>query len=330
MKKCKKCGIEKEYGEFYKKKNSKDGRENKCKECKKEDSYRHIKICPVCKKEFKTSKIKQEHCSKSCRGINDTKKTEVKCSVCKTKIMKTPKEIERSKNHYCSNDCRSVGVKLNQSGRNNPNFKNKTLIVKCKNCSKDFVILECNLKNINGKYKKNLYCSNKCKALHQKIILRNNKNPNFRNSKKIILCSYCSKSYKKRIDKITANNYCSNECKALHQKVLLTGTNNPNYLHGLSEKIRNERRMIDGYSYWREQVFMRDSYKCQICNGDKTLNAHHLNGYNWFIEGRTDIRNGVTLCVDCHNKFHNIYGRGNNTKEQFEEYINNIKNNIIL
>ena len=50
---------------------------------------------------------------------------------------------------------------------------------------------------------------------------------------------------------------------------------------------------------------------------------HHLDSYNWCKEKRVDDTNGITLCENCHKNFHNIYGRGDNTKEQFEEWIGN-------
>jgi hypothetical protein len=30
----------------------------------------------------------------------------------------------------------------------------------------------------------------------------------------------------------------------------------------------------------------------------------------------------MTLCKECHKEFHQIYGKGDNTKKQFEEWIN--------
>lgn len=70
-------------------------------------------------------------------------------------------------------------------------------------------------------------------------------------------------------------------------------------------------------------VFKRDNFTCQICsktNNHTTLNAHHLDGWNKFPEKRFDIGNGICLCVPCHKEFHKIYGNGDNTKEQFEEF----------
>lgn len=51
------------------------------------------------------------------------------------------------------------------------------------------------------------------------------------------------------------------------------------------------------------------------------MNVHHLDGFNWCIEKRTNVDNGVTLCKRCHLNFHSIYGSGNNTRGQFEEYL---------
>lgn len=54
------------------------------------------------------------------------------------------------------------------------------------------------------------------------------------------------------------------------------------------------------------------------------LVAHHLNGYNWDVENRFNLDNGITLCEDCHIEFHRIYGFGNNTKKQFEYFRDNV------
>lgn len=55
------------------------------------------------------------------------------------------------------------------------------------------------------------------------------------------------------------------------------------------------------------------------------IQAHHLDGYNWAKDKRLEVDNGVTLCEDCHKTFHNEYGRGDNTKEQYNNFIKSIK-----
>ena len=109
------------------------------------------------------------------------------------------------------------------------------------------------------------------------------------------------------------------------------GEGNPNYNCDKTEEERETKREYTEYYHWRQKVYERDNYTCICCgyNKGKKLNAHHLNGYDNFKDQRTDINNGVTLCKDCHNRFHDIYGYGNNTKEQFEEfYKENFNKNL--
>lgn len=75
---------------------------------------------------------------------------------------------------------------------------------------------------------------------------------------------------------------------------------------------------------WSKEIMKRDDYTCQTCKkrGGK-LNAHHIYAWNKYPEQRFKIDNGVTLCVDCHKEFHKMYGRGDNTREQFKEYALN-------
>lgn len=95
---------------------------------------------------------------------------------------------------------------------------------------------------------------------------------------------------------------------------------NPNITDEEREKRRNGEQI-----QWRKDVYERDNYTCQCCGDNKggNLNAHHLNGFHWDKEHRTDINNGVTLCEKCHKEFHKIYGKRNNTITQFREFLFN-------
>jgi len=76
------------------------------------------------------------------------------------------------------------------------------------------------------------------------------------------------------------------------------------------------------YRNWRRDVFVRDGYACQKCGKiGRKLNAHHIESYDVNKDLRTELSNGATFCKKCHNKFHGIYGRGNNTREQFAKFM---------
>lgn len=71
----------------------------------------------------------------------------------------------------------------------------------------------------------------------------------------------------------------------------------------------------------REQCFEKADYTCDI-TGKKgcELNAHHLESWHSNEELRYDIDNLVCISKEMHDEFHRVYGRKNNTKEQYEEF----------
>lgn len=120
------------------------------------------------------------------------------------------------------------------------------------------------------------------------------------------------------------NKSCGCYRKYLNKK--RRGKNHPCWKSSLSQKDRDGHRNLDWekYANWRKQVFKRDKYRCVCCKKKGYLNAHHLNGWNWAINQRYIVSNGVTLCGKrngCHDTFHKQYGKGNNTKYQFEVFI---------
>lgn len=135
------------------------------------------------------------------------------------------------------------------------------------------------------------------------------------------LCLLDGHKWKASFHNLYTNKTGCPECK----RKLFIGENNHRYNHNLTEEERIYGRNIEGYSEWRKTVYERDKYTCQCCGSSKsgTLNAHHLNGYHWSKEERLNVDNGITLCENCHKKFHSIYGYENNTKEQFQEFLNN-------
>ena len=80
------------------------------------------------------------------------------------------------------------------------------------------------------------------------------------------------------------------------------GDKSPFWKGGVTNKNKIIRNSLK-YTLWRESIFERDNFTCQICNvrGGK-LQADHIKPFAYFPELRFDLSNGRTLCIDCHKK----------------------------
>ncbi len=114
-------------------------------------------------------------------------------------------------------------------------------------------------------------------------------------------------------------------CKVRKRNYMTGRTGDKHHLWngGKTKAERIKFRKTEEHYAWVRAVYERDEYTCQVCGYDKggTLNAHHLNSYADHKECRHDISNGVTMCKKCHMDYHRICGYGDNTAEQFNEYI---------
>ena len=71
---------------------------------------------------------------------------------------------------------------------------------------------------------------------------------------------------------------------------------------GVTKKNQIIRHSLD-YKLWREEVFKRDNWTCQLCKirGGK-IEADHIKRFSEFPELRFSLKNGRTLCRECHKK----------------------------
>lgn len=113
-----------------------------------------------------------------------------------------------------------------------------------------------------------------------------------------------------------------NYCAACSHTLLNSGINNPNYNINISDEERMDMRQYPEYITFTRKVLARDNYTCQCCKSRNNLQVHHLYSYKSNMELRTNVTNGITLCKECHINFHSKYGKGNNTKQQFLEWLN--------
>ena len=135
-----------------------------------------------------------------------------------------------------------------------------------------------------------------------------------------------SDEYKNKISKSKMGNIPYNKGieMPLEQKIKLSCTNrsiNIEDFKDFSTPINRKERNQFSDSGLREQCFLNADYTCDITKEKGVeLNAHHLESWHSNEELRYDINNLVCISKEMHDEFHKIYGRKNNTKEQYEEF----------
>ena len=93
--------------------------------------------------------------------------------------------------------------------------------------------------------------------------------------------------------------------------------------NGLSDWASfNRYDFIKDYGAFRRLVLIRDDYKCLCCGNDneKDLQVHHIRSFKDNLELATIVKNGATLCKDCHKKYHKKYG-WNGKQKTFSKFI---------
>ena len=279
------------------------------------------KICNVCKKsKHITDFEKNKSCSdgyvgtcKICRKAR-RKKYKRTCLTCNSTFESIYKNAK-----YCRPECK-------------PQHIEKKVIVNCSICGRE--------KKVNNYRKENykdFYCSDDCK--NKGYSLKYSGKNSARYDKLTVKCEICGVDVtRNRYEiEIANHNYCSKECANKGWSKYYSGKNNPMYgkerpeIRGENNpswnpnKTREQRqkdRKIRENTMWVRMVFEKYDYTCKCCGKrGGNLVAHHLEGYNWCIEKRFDVDNGVVLCDKCHKLFHKEYGYGNNTKEQFNIFL---------
>lgn len=86
------------------------------------------------------------------------------------------------------------------------------------------------------------------------------------------------------------------------------GAIHPNWRGGKTPLNLRIRSSVQ-YKLWRQAIFERDNYTCQICGvRGGELEAHHLVRLADRLDLAFAIDNGKTLCIECH-KQTDSYGK---------------------
>jgi hypothetical protein len=261
----------------------------------------------------------------------------IKCKTC-------DKEISYSSFHYGSGLCHSCAMKGKKRKPHTQETKDKirNTLTKHGRCRKDVkhFCIDCGKQiTIGSKSGKCHSCVRKpkiykCKSCNEIITGRG----------KTGLCSSCSKIDKKRSETACENMskvkkgknhpmWGKHHKKESLKKMSLTkgGTGNPYENYDLDFAIRR----LSEYNNWRLEIFNKDNHTCQECGKSNCyLEAHHLKEFSAIlkeflnlysnyspIEDRTillhlaskykpfwKLKNGKTLCKDCHKLTDNYAG----------------------
>lgn len=197
-------------------------------------------------------------------------------------------------------------------------LKKPTVPITCQVCGKIFLVFP--YRKLDAKY-----CSRKCHGLWKSKNTVGAKNHRWRNGVVLKECKICGKIFKVHTCHLKKGpRYCcSRTCQAIAQRGKLCGDKNNKWKGGITpdmEKIRKSWRYAD----WREQIFKRDNFTCNMCGAvGGILNAHHIKKFSIIIKDikskypllditeiiettpeMWDINNGVTLCKKCHKEEH--------------------------
>jgi hypothetical protein len=128
-------------------------------------------------------------------------------------------------------------------------------------------------------------------------------------------CLICGKFFNARIDNIKLGYHKS--CGCYHdlykQLVFKKYKRNPD----LTDKERKSKKSYRLHKKIKE----RDNYTCQLTHKTNVdLDVHHIESWNRNEKKRFDPNNLITLDKRIHVWFHQLFGYGNNTKKQLDEF----------
>jgi len=154
----------------------------------------------------------------------------------------------------------------------------------CPVCNRAFTIHKIQIERGQG-----TYCSRSC-ALKG--------HPRRKRLRISFVCYQCGEKFERRPSEVekaaTDKRFCSLKCWYEYNQ----RENHYLWRGGQDERVNPE------YRKWRQAVLERDKYFCRICyRRYDDLEAHHILPFGKYPLFRWVIRNGLTLCHDCHRMY---------------------------
>lgn len=268
-----------------------------------------IKRCETCGIEFEVQPCfkDKKYCSIECYHLAKPRITKI-CEICGItfEVINSRKDTAR----FCSMKCQGVWQSKFRVGEDGANWQGGDKTKICLYCGCEYFCEQ----NI---YESSKFCSNECKWLWQSNI-KGESHPQYK-EKIVIICEYCGESFEVHQCYGGTARFCSVRCyhkyirdnpvlidQRIKQSCSMRGIEVSEF-DDFCYNTKDRRLDNPKYREWRESIFERDDYTCQMCDErGGELNAHHILRWIDYPELGLDIDNGITLCVRCHNltKFH--------------------------
>jgi hypothetical protein len=257
--------------------------------------------CPVdgCTFESDSGVGIRSHCGHSHSDSDNPFRKKCKCDFCGKYMSIKKNRYNENGNNYCSDKCSASA-------------KKKRVDCECNYCGKDFEVKKSSYERGEGKY-----CSKKCRGLDErkrvececincseKFTVTESHYDKYESKycskdcyieyKNVICeCNYCGKEltmWKSRYEK-SEKTYCSIKCQALDNRC-----------------VDPDLRKSPEYKQFRQTVLERDNHRCVECGDDTNIHVHHIVPIYEDGSLATDVKNGKTLCVNCHADEHRQMG----------------------
>lgn len=193
----------------------------------------------------------------------------VECHKCRKEMFIGPYRFFSRKNHYCSFACRREYPKV---------------VGQCKTCAQPIVA-----KNLTFNRPNRAYCSKSCRITWENRNLGRGWNDK-RRAMQIDIAK----------ERFLGKKHSVERRMATRERNL--GSRSHFWKGGSTSDGKRVRSSLP-YKLWREAVFTRDNFTCQMCwQRGGMLHADHIKPFAYFQHLRFDVSNGRTLCVACHRK----------------------------
>ena len=351
MKVCKECGELKLMIKFGKDKGHKDGRINQCYKCRNNRHKKYNHICEYCGKEFVGTKNQRFHTECKHKWLGERQQKEnhpnwkggkvlVNCDNCGQPISIDQYRLEYSEHHFCNSKCKGDWYSKNLKGENNHNWDR--VKVNCDYCGDLILVTKYKLQQ---KYH---FCSKECQHKWRSENIRGENHPLYNSV--LTPCDCCGDLIlvpKYKLD-FNEHHFCSKECQHKWLGEYYRGENHPNWKGGITQINDYLREHINS---WRNDSMKYCNYKSDISGQYYDIIIHHINkNFSEIVKETLAILNlepkqineytleelnnitetceklhykyGLGICItkEEHILFHKIYGRENNTKQQYEEF----------